>query len=295
MLDLRDLDCLIALARHKHFAKAAQNCGLSQPAFSMRIRNLEDRLNTRIVKRGNRFQGLTSEGEMILEHAKSIHAHVRALEEEVSANKGEIVGSLIIASIPTAAPFAARLVTRVHRKHPGIVPRIVTTNSLAIQQGIDDGQFDAGIVYSDGASTQLMNVEHLYDEEYVLLLSEEIETDATDSITWAQAAELPLILLEPRMQNRRILDLVFSEAGAHPRVIAETDGFTAAVVLAVEGKAATVLPRSMLPAMGQKDKARLLPLVEPTVQKSICLVTPRRDERIPVVDALRRTIGQDDQ
>ena len=43
MLDLRDLECLSALARHKHFARAAEECGMSQPAFSMRIRNLEDR------------------------------------------------------------------------------------------------------------------------------------------------------------------------------------------------------------------------------------------------------------
>ena len=72
MLDLRDLECLSALARHKHFARAAEDCGMSQPAFSMRIRNLEERLETQIVRRGNRFQGLTAEGELVLAHGRAL-------------------------------------------------------------------------------------------------------------------------------------------------------------------------------------------------------------------------------
>lgn len=69
MFEIRDLQLLSALARHRHFAKAAEECGISQPAFSMRIRNLEDRLGVSIVRRANRFQGLTEEGEMIVRRA----------------------------------------------------------------------------------------------------------------------------------------------------------------------------------------------------------------------------------
>ena len=107
MLDLRDLECLSALARHKHFARAAEECGMSQPAFSMRIRNLEDRLETQIVRRGNRFQGLTAEGEVVLSHGRAILESTRALEEQVRAAKGEVIGRLRLGTIPTANAYAA--------------------------------------------------------------------------------------------------------------------------------------------------------------------------------------------
>ncbi|HBS51352.1 MAG TPA: LysR family transcriptional regulator, partial [Rhodobacteraceae bacterium] len=81
MIDLRDLHFLTALARHRHFAKAATECGVSQPAFSMRIRKLEQRLGVSVVRRGNRFQGLTPEGEAVLHHARRILDETRALEE----------------------------------------------------------------------------------------------------------------------------------------------------------------------------------------------------------------------
>jgi len=118
VFEIRDLQLLSALARHRHFAKAAEECGISQPAFSMRIRNLEDRLGVSIVRRANRFQGLTEEGEMIVRRARRILDDAKALEQEVQAIKGEITGTLILGVIPTAIAFTGRLVKRLQQAHP---------------------------------------------------------------------------------------------------------------------------------------------------------------------------------
>ena len=97
MIEIRDLQLLSALARHRHFAKAAEECGISQPAFSMRIRNLEDRLGVSIVRRANRFQGLTEEGEMIVQRARRILDDTKALEQQVLAAKARsrVLSSLV--------------------------------------------------------------------------------------------------------------------------------------------------------------------------------------------------------
>ncbi|MDA8585212.1 LysR family transcriptional regulator [Rhodobacteraceae bacterium] len=289
MLDLRDLDCLLALTRHRHFARAAEECGLSQPAFSMRIRNLEDRLGTQIVKRGNRFQGLTTEGETVVAHARSILDEVRTLEEEVRAARGEISGELTIGTIPTAQPYAGLVANRLRKTHPGIHLRIKSTTSLGVQQGVDDGSFDAGLTYAEGASADLLVVEALYSEEYVLFVSKDLVSSKTE-ITWTEAAALPLILLDPEMQNRRILDQIFADLGALPTVVAETNGFIAAISMAQEGMGATVVPRMMVETLGGLQRAELLPLVEPVIEKPVALVTPKRGQSIPVVEALRRTV-----
>lgn len=290
MLDLRDLECLTALARHRHFARAAEDCGMSQPAFSMRIRNLEERLKTQIVRRGNRYQGLTSEGEIVLARARDILDQTRSLEEEVRAARGEVVGLLKLGVIPTAAAYAAQLATSLRARHPGVRMRIDTTNSLALQQGLEDGRFDAAISYSEGVASSLLRIEHLYDEHYVLLVPADLKTGGAE-ITWADAAAMPLILLEPEMQNRRILDQVFAEIGVEPTVVAETDGFTATVAMAVEGLGAAVLPHVLVERLGRYDGVELLPLVSPTVEKSVSLVTSQKPQAIPVIDALRSVLS----
>ena len=111
------------------------------------------------------------------------------------------------------------------------------------------------------------------------------------TIRWSEAAALPLTLLEPSMQNRRILDRVFEEAGVHPRVTQESNGFIAAMVMAIEGLAATVVPEVMLDALGPVQGTVALPLVDPRVEKSVSLVTSARNRRVPVVESLRKVLG----
>ncbi|GGH23259.1 transcriptional regulator, LysR family [Cribrihabitans marinus] len=286
MIELRDLQLLDALARHRHFAKAAEECGISQPAFSMRIRKLEDRLGISIVRRANRFQGLTEEGEMIVRRARRILDDTRALEQEVQAARGEITGTLALGVIPTALSFASRLVRHLLAAHPRIVTRIETLTSSAIQGRLDDGTIDAGVTYSDSIGADLRVVQPLYEEHYVALIPERM-ADGQAALTWAQAAALPLCLLVPQMQNRRIIDRVFADQGLHPQIIAETSGFTAAMAMACEGLAATVVPRVLVESLGPLAGTRALDLIEPTVARPICLATLDRDPGLPAVAALR--------
>ena len=292
MIDLKDLQCLSALARHKHFARAAKDCGISQPAFSMRIRKIEDRLQTSIVKRGNRFQGLTDDGNMIVRHARSIMDKVEFFEQEYRSSKGQISGSLKLGVIPTALGYAGHLLIDLRREFPNIVARIETASSLAIHQGIEDGRFDAGITYTDGAPADFLQVEPLYIETYELLVPFAIATRVNGAVTWAEAAKLPLTLLEPGMQNRRIVDQVFEHVGATPNVIAETSGFTSAIVIAVEGLAATVVPKGLVKSLGGSSGAATLPLIDPVVEKSVSLVTAIREEGMPILQALRSVVDK---
>lgn len=290
MQDIRDLECLVALARHRHFAKAAAQCGLSQPAFSMRIRALEERLDTRIVRRGNRFLGLTPEGEAVLEHATGILRQVKALEDEVRAARGEVAGSLTLGVVPTAGAFAATLARDLRMRHPQIRTRLETATALNIQQGVDEGRFDAGLTYTDGVPTDLLGVLPLYSERYDLLMPPGLAADGVTSMRWQDAARLPLILLERDMQNRRILDQAFRDAEAVPHVVAETNGFMAAVLMAAEGLGATIIPRVLRDGLGTFRDLRALPLTEPDIAKDVSLVFRKRTKGLRTLDALREML-----
>lgn len=291
VISLRDLEFLTALSRRKHFARAAEECGVSQPAFSMRIRKLEDRLGFAIVKRGNRFQGFTTEGQTLLRHALSIQDGLKAMEQEIRSARGEIVGDLAIGVIPTAAIRAARLVKTLQTRHPGIRVRLETASSLAIQQGIDSGQFEAGITYGEGVARDLLRLEPLYGESYYLLAPVGLAPRPTGEATWAEAAALPLCLLDPRMQNRKIIDGMFRDLGLVPRIMTEATGFLPAIVLAEEGLAATIVPGDLAESLARGPGTVALRLTEPTLEKPVCLLSRARDAGLPTVDALRDVCG----
>ncbi|MEO0388799.1 MAG: LysR family transcriptional regulator [Pseudomonadota bacterium] len=287
-IEIRDMRLLVALARHRHFAKAAEACGISQPAFSMRIRHLEEVLGLPIVRRGNRFLGFTEQGEMLLRRAGAVLDEMRALEQELSTVGGQISGALTLGVVPTALAFAAELCARLRDVHPGIRPRVVSAAAKEIQQGIEAASLDAGITYRDGISADLWDVQTLYEEEYVLVAPPNLIPDGVEEIAWHAAAALPLCLLVPEMQNRRILDRMFEEVGLRPRILAEANGFTSLLVMARQGMAATIVPAAMTRALGPLDGLRALPLAAPRLATAISLVAPRKTPGLPVVAALRR-------
>lgn len=293
LISLKDLEFLSALARHKHFARAAEECGVTQPAFSMRVRKMEERLDTAIVKRGNRFQGFTPQGEALVRHARKIMDGVRVLEEEFRSASGAVTGKLALGVIPTAIAYAAGLAGQLRTVYPGITLNIQAASSLKIQQGLENGTFDAGITYSEGVSRDMLRVERLYDERYLLLVPRALAPRATGAVGWTEAAGLPLSLLEPGMQNRRILDRVFGELGLVPNVIAETSGFTASVVMAAEGVAATVVPEGLVRSLGGVGGTVALRLEAPLVEKEVSLVSQVRAPGLGTVEALRRVVLSD--
>ena len=87
-MDIRQLRYLAALAREQHFARAAEACGIAQSTLSSALKQLEAELGVPVVERGNRFLGLTPEGERVLAWAQRILADVDALQQELAAARG---------------------------------------------------------------------------------------------------------------------------------------------------------------------------------------------------------------
>ncbi len=94
-MDIRQLQYLAALAREKHFTRAAQACNITQPTLSGRIRQLEQELGVPLLERGQRYIGLTPEGERVLKWAHSILDNWHSLQSElqqIKGKKGQLVG-----------------------------------------------------------------------------------------------------------------------------------------------------------------------------------------------------------
>src|SRR5256885_13028489 len=83
-MDIRQLQYLAALAREKHFTRAAAACNITQPTLSGRIRQLEQELGVPIIERGQRYHGLTPEGERVLAWARTILANWQSMQQDLA-------------------------------------------------------------------------------------------------------------------------------------------------------------------------------------------------------------------
>ena len=104
-LTLKQLRYFDAVARQRHFGRAADLCAISQPALSMQIRELEEVLGNRLFERGPRDVRLTDFGEGMLQRAREILRAVDELEGLARASRDRMVGRLRIGVIPTVAPY----------------------------------------------------------------------------------------------------------------------------------------------------------------------------------------------
>lgn len=290
MADLRDMQLLAALARHKHFARAADECGISQPAFSARIRNLETTLGTPIVKRGNRFMGFTPEGEIALKWARRMVADADGLRQDIEAARGALSGRISIGAVPTAVTFAARSPAVLRAAHPDLTIQLFSMTSVEIRRGIEDFTLDAGVTYTDDESIAGLRSEELYREQYVLLAPPALAPRRDGSATWREAAQLPLCLLTKNMRNRQIIDEIFTRVDATPRPIMETNDFVAALAQVASGALATIAPEYLADSMPYAEASVRLPLIEPEVIRPIGLVMADRDPMPPAMRALSKAM-----
>lgn len=291
--DIRDLQMLLALARRAHFTQAAADVGISQPAFSARIRSLEQDLGVPIVRRGNRFLGFTREGEQVLRWASRIVADAEGLRQDMQVSRHALEGTLSLGVVPTALTCAARIATRLRQTHPGLAVRITSRTSAEIVRALADYSVDAGLVYQQYIGDTDLQFRSIYAERYLLLVGVDLAPRQTGSVSWREAADLPLCLLSKDMHFRRVVYDSFAAVGVCPQPVMETNAFTAVLAQVALGSAATIAPEALVDSLLLPPDTIRLPLVEPDTVQSIGLATPPHELSLPAVAALQAAIDSD--
>ncbi len=283
---IRHFEYLVALARERHFARAAAACNVTQPALSAGIKQLEECFGVPIVERGNRFQGLTAEGERVLLWARHLLAERDNLFQELTVMGPGMAGHLRIGGIPVALPALSLLTTPFASRYPRVRITVSSVSSIEIQRGLDEWTLDVGLTYLDNEPLARVRPLPLYREHYVLLTAADGPFAARTSVTWREVAGLRLCLLTHAMQNRRIVDAYFQGAGAEPDAALETNSLVTLATHVRGGGWSTVLPHTIGCLISDASRIRMLPLVEPEGSHAIGLIVPDRDPVSPVAAAL---------
>jgi DNA-binding transcriptional LysR family regulator len=268
----RQLEYFVAVARERHFARAAEACYVSQPALSASIAKLERELGVTLINREHNFEGLTAEGERLAVWARRILAEKEGFKAELAAVQSGITATLRLGIEPTASTSLALPVAAFCAAHPLAKVNVESRLSAAeLRRRLREFELDAAIAHfgdEDGAG---LHVVPLYEERYVVVTCDDRLIPRNMVMTWAEAAQLPLALLPPGMRIRQVIDKAFAEGGIEPNPHVETDSVASLYALIGAGEWATIVPHTWLQAMPVVGTARIARLIEPGIRAQMAV------------------------
>jgi len=280
------LEFFLALAKARHFGRAAEDLGITQPTLSAAIKQLEDHLGVMLVLRGSRFRGLTPEGEQVLAWARRIVGDAHTMREEMRAARRGLSGRIRIAAIPTALAMLPQLTTPIREKHPGVTFSVLSRTSIEVLSLLGNFDIDAGITYLDNEPLGNVISVPLYSERYQFITAAGNLLAERSRVSWAEVAHQPLCLLTPDMQNRRIIDQHLAEAGVAMRPTLESNSMIVLFSHIRTGKWSSIMPLNLAETFGFAEPIRAIPIIEPDASHLVGLVAARREPNTPLASAV---------
>ena len=268
-LTLKQLRYVEALARHRHFGKAAEACAVTQPALSMQIKELEDALGAPLFERNARQVRLTGFGEKFAARIQDILRAVDELSDLAKASRDRFAGTLRLGIIPTVAPYLLpSIIGRLTRDHPGLDIRVRETLTHALIRELAEGRLDAAVVALPVSQPFLVETA-LFSEEFLLVRAREDEGKPVPSPDMLQ--EMRLLLLEEG-HCFRDQALSFCRLNTAPRDMLEASSLSTLVQMVGSGIGVTLIPEMAAPVETRSAPVCVARFEAPRPQRTIGMV-----------------------
>ena len=279
MTTLRQLRYLTALARHRHFGRAAEECMVSQPALSVQIQELEAGLRAVLVERGRGRIALTAEGLEVARRAARILAEVTDLEDYARHRDRLLTGPLHLGVIPSIAPYLLpAALPRLQERHPALELRLRESQTAVIVDELQRGALDV-LVLSLPLDHPEIETSRLFDDRFVLAVPAVHPLARSPDRTTQLLAEERLLLLE---EGHCLRDQTLSYCQPAERGSPSSFGassLSTIVQMVANGLGITVLPEISLPFEVHDPRIALLRFPEPQPTRAVALAWRRSSPR----------------
>ena len=294
-MNLQQLEYIVALDTHRHFAKAAENCFITQATLSMMIRKLEEELNMILFDRSKQPVVPTEAGKIVIDQARTVLKEAAQIKQLSKEMKLSVQGELRIGIIPTLAPYLLPLfLPSFLKKYPSVKLKIIEQTTEQIIQMLSADKLDVGLM-----ATPVVNKNfkawHLFYEEFKVYV-------ATDDKSFRKKYLLPedidvnkLWLLEEghclRSQTLNLCELQKKQAKAH-NLDYETGSIESLIKITEMNEGITIVPE--LATLNFDDVAlqKLRHFKPPVPVREISLVTYRHFIKQKLLDVLSEEIKQ---
>lgn len=262
--------------RRGSFSAAADALGISQPAVSLQIRQLEQFLQTRLVERTGRGINATAAGQALLAHGERIEQAVDEAIRSVSAFSHEVCGTITLGTGATACiHLLPPLLQRLRGDYPLLRVAVTTGNTLDIVRAVEENRLDMGLVTLP-AGGRALDVTPVMDEEFVFIASL-AQQEAFSGLTPEVLQTQPLIAFESGSGTRTLIDAWF-EAGGFTIVPAMQLGSIEAIKRMVRaGLGYSIVPRMAVKQASDREGLDVQSLT-PVLQRRLAVVM--RQDRV---------------
>ncbi|MBU2286360.1 MAG: LysR family transcriptional regulator [Gammaproteobacteria bacterium] len=293
-INLKHLRAFQAVAHHGRFTRAAEAIGLSQPALSALVAQLEEDLGVKLVHRTTRAMDITPIGREFLGACERILVDVDGAIGEARDYAHLRRGKLRLAALPSVSRILLPAALRSFRDlHPQVMISVVDVLGDALLDQLLTGQVDLGIGYAE-ASDEL-RAEPLLTDQLTAVGTSDLLGRSMRQIRWAELAEYDILAMSHGSTVRRLMDDGARETDVSLRVVLESHQMPTAIAYARAGLGIAVLPSTAL-SSGEEASVRGVPIVAPVIKRKLSLLSRRSQALSPAAEAfatlLRENLGR---
>jgi LysR family hydrogen peroxide-inducible transcriptional activator len=285
-LSLRDLEYLLAVAEHRHFGRAAERCAVSQPALSAQIRKLESLLGTPVFERLPGRVLVTSRGEVVLEHARTVVREAQALLLAAREDGPLLAGPFRLGAIPTLGPYLLpHLLRPLRDSFPAMRPILTEARTFELQEGLKSGALDAVLCCTEAADPSL-NAMPLFFEPFLMM------HPPGRAPAWPVTAPAggEILLLE---EGHCLRDQALAACGpTAPRGARHATGLEMLRHMVGAGEGCSLMPALAAAALGPIEGVVTYSPMDAEMGREVALLTRASDPRTAGRDALAALLRQ---
>lgn len=243
-ITLRQLRAFLLTAENGSASMAARNLGVTQPAVSQQLQELETLLRVRLIERVGIRMLPTPAGRALIEPVRRAFATLDQIESTIAPFREPDAGLVRLGTGATACiHFLPEPLARTQAQMPNLQLVVVTGNTSAIMSAVEEGAIDIGLVTNEeGRSNPTVHMEHVLEEELVVILPKRLEHQLPAFLHQRDLARLPLILFDPAGRTRDIIDAWFRAEGIRPVPAMELGSIEAIKMLVGAGLGASLVP-----------------------------------------------------
>ncbi|SFS09407.1 hydrogen peroxide-inducible genes activator [Yoonia litorea] len=271
---LRQLRYLVALSEARHFRKAAEAMGISQPSLSLQISNLEEMLGAQLVERGRGPVTLTPEGREVLVRAARVVDEVRGIMDLTAALKTGMAGTIRLGTTPTIGPYLMPfVVARLHARYPDLRLYIREVAPRDLRGALLAGSLDVILTQLPEGGADLVT-RRLFREPLLLAMPDDHPLADRDEVTEADLKDLNVLSIGPDYALHAQIAAICHEHGAVIARDYEGTSLDAIRQMVGMGMGVAFLPRLYARSEidGRESNVLVKPFKRSTVMRSIGVV-----------------------
>jgi LysR family hydrogen peroxide-inducible transcriptional activator len=291
---LTELRYIVAVARERHFGRAAQSCFVSQPTLSVAIKKLEEELGMTLFERGPGEVTVTPVGQRVVEQAQRVLEEAARIKEIAQASHDPLAGTLRLGAIYTIGPYLLpKLIPVLRRKAPTMQLLIQENYTHKLAEALKQGEVDVILVALPFAEPGVVT-RALYDEPFLVALPQGHPLEKKKHISSDELAKESLLLLGAGHCFRdQVLDLCSNVHRGSRGALARTlEGGSLETIrqMVASGVGVTVLPSTAVAGEGGSELVRIRPFARPVPDRRVVLAWRKSFPRPQAIEALRQAI-----